>query len=400
VRTVFRGAVRELLPRYWRRSPAVPPAGGESSAVSAPHASADGRAAPSLVADVLAYDGPLSSPEAQAAGASAGFDPPVELSAEEEARLAGLTADDLAALMAKWPVQAVNSVNVVLFERHGYRAANRFGFAADSRLPAVLEDGSAAPAALCLLYVETCRRAGLPMEARAVEGGGYFFCWPAGAPLSVGGERMVVDPYGGGAFISAAEACELFGLPSEESLLSPAPPAALLAALLEDLLSTWWAAAVGCRPEPAFRIPLSAETLLSRLARPMSGFAAEAALAAAEKIAALRPGQPRPQLHHGLLLAALGRYDDAWLELAGLLEAAGRPVATGGAFSVPGAAADEGGAEARDDGRALHSDREALGAADADGGDDGGGAVSAAELDDVARLVERLRLELALAMKT
>ena len=382
MRTVFRsGVVRELLPRYWRRLPAT-----------------------STIADVLAYTGPLSSPEAQAAGASAGFDPPMELSADEEARLARLAPDDFAALMERFPAQALGSVNVVLFERHGYRAANRFGVAGDSRLPAAMEDG-AAPAALCLLYLEVCRRAGLAMEARAVEGGGYFLVWPAAAPLTVGGERMVVDPYGGGAFITAAEACELFGLQSEAALLSAAPPAALLAAVLGDLLSTCWAAAVGCRPEPALRIPLTAETLLSRLARPLSGFAAEAALAAAEKVAALRPGQPRAQLHHGLLLAALGRYDEAWLELAGLLEAAGRPVATGGAFSGRGAAADDGPAAASDGissdgGRAASGDRPALGgAAGAGGNDDDGGRVSAEELDDVARLVERLRLELGMALE-
>lgn len=68
-----------------------------------------------------------------------------------------------------------------------------------------MESGVGSPAALCILYMDVCRRLGLPLAGRPVEEGRYFLAWPQAAPLTVGGEAFVVDPYGGGALMAAAE---------------------------------------------------------------------------------------------------------------------------------------------------------------------------------------------------
>lgn len=125
----------DLLPRYTRPPAGIPhdsenaagAAQGDDAASSTKEASseAENAAEGRSIADALAFDGPLSDPERQARNASADYDAPGSLSSEEAAALEALPPDQVAALLAKWPVQTLTAVNTVLFERHGYRACNR-----------------------------------------------------------------------------------------------------------------------------------------------------------------------------------------------------------------------------------------------------------------------------------
>lgn len=90
--------------------------------------------------------------------------------------------------------------------------------------------------------------------------------------------------------------------------------------------------------------PISAATALKRLSRPLAGFAADLAVSVAAKRAALLPGDLKAQLDYGILLYAVGSYDDAWLELGMVLQGCGYPLA-GGPPAGDGAITD-------DDGRA------------------------------------------------
>ena len=68
-------------------------------------------------------------------------------------------------------MRALASVNTVLFERHGYRACNRYGSPSDSQMSSVMEGGVGSSAALSILYLEVCSRIGLDMAARPLEDG-------------------------------------------------------------------------------------------------------------------------------------------------------------------------------------------------------------------------------------
>lgn len=81
----------------------------------------------------------------------------------------------------------------------------------DALLSSVLERGSGGCAALCILYVSVCARAGLPMHFRVLRddaGSHYCVAWPAAAPLRAPGVgRCVVDVYGRGALLTVDEVC-------------------------------------------------------------------------------------------------------------------------------------------------------------------------------------------------
>ena len=156
-----------------------------------------------------------------------------------------LSRADAAALARQYPAAALASVSAVVFEQHGYRACNRWFEAADARLSSVLEAGRGSCVALCLVYAAVAARLGLDLALRVLRdpgggpGGGaayYAVAWPANAaaPLAAGGARCVVDVYGGGALLSAAEVCELFGVESEDALLERSPRRVVLAALLGE----------------------------------------------------------------------------------------------------------------------------------------------------------------------
>lgn len=73
-----------------------------------------------------------------------------------------------------------------------------YGFR-DSQLSSVLERGTGNPASMAILYMMLCRRTGLRMAAKPLDGGRYFVLWPAdGTGLSLGGKSVLLDAYGGG----------------------------------------------------------------------------------------------------------------------------------------------------------------------------------------------------------
>lgn len=117
----------------------------------------------------------------------------------------GATATPLP-LLAQFPAQTISAVNTVLFERHGYRASNRWGMPRDSSLSSVMETGVGCSAALSILYMEVCSRLGLPLCARPLEDGRYWLLWPERQELSApGGQRLVLDAYGCGSVLRLEE---------------------------------------------------------------------------------------------------------------------------------------------------------------------------------------------------
>jgi hypothetical protein len=342
----------------------------------------------------------------------------------------GLAPGAARALAARFPLAALTSVNAVLFERHGYAACNRWGgarcaaaaagplaagprlpwgcgsapgrqsaalppaappFAAltqpaparprsDSQLSSVLERGSGSAVALCILYTSVCARAGLDLHARVLRdgpGGAYYaVAWPAAGPLTgPGGVRCVVDVYGRGGLLTVDEVCDLFGV-TPDALLSPSPRRRLLAALLGELLAAHWAAACGCPPSPAARLPLAPAAALGGAVTRLDGGPLARAAAAAAKRVALLPRSQEARMELGLIHYFSGRYDDAFLELGILMEQAAAVEAAAAAApqsGSPGAAAvPEDAAEAED-------------------------ALPPGVLADAALLLEKLRLELLVA---
>ncbi|WIA13413.1 hypothetical protein OEZ85_006993 [Tetradesmus obliquus] len=313
----------------------------------------------------------------------------------------------------KVPMQVLGAVNSVLFGRQGYAACNRYGTPSDSQLATVLESGPGSCAALTVLYLEVCSRLDLPLGFKVLEGGRYCLAWPRGEegqqhPLTAAGEACVLDVYGKGALLTVKEATELFAVTSEE-LFAGSSRRELLAALLAEQQHAYWCAAIGCSPQPAFMTQLSAASAVKQHVRQLNGLSIERATAAAEKRAALLPGDLQVQLELALLCYFSGRYEDAWLELGSYLEAvrcaaatdstaaaapaaaaaaaAAVPVAAGVAPAAPSAAAQ----------RAATATATAGAGSDADevvakGMEAYGGLVD----DDVMLLFEKLQLELML----
>ncbi|GAX76036.1 hypothetical protein CEUSTIGMA_g3479.t1 [Chlamydomonas eustigma] len=211
------------------------------------------------------------------------------------------------------------AVNRVLFERHGYAPCNRYGQPRDSQLSSVMESGFGSSATLSFLYMEVCKRAGLSMEARALEDGRYLVLWPKNQELTVNGKRFVVDPYGGGALLLEDEVCELFDV-EKGQLFIPSSSSSLLASLLGDLRDSHWARAVGGSATPGFMLPLTLETALKNKVGSINIHSMKRAVSTAEKRLHLLSGQSAVQLEYALLQYFSGNYDDAWIELGILLE--------------------------------------------------------------------------------
>ncbi|KAI8466136.1 MAG: hypothetical protein J3K34DRAFT_524807 [Monoraphidium minutum] len=253
--------------------------------------------------------------------------------------------DSLRALVRRFPLAALGSVNTVLFQDQGYTACNRWGEPSDAHLSSVLERGAGGCAALTVLYAAVCARVGLDLAYHVLRdeaGSTYCVAWPAsGPPAAPGVGRCCVDVYGRGALLTVEEVCELFALPPE-SLLAPSSRRQLLAALLADLIDAHWAAACGCAAAPVVRLPLAPATALQgRVTRLEGGPLARAAAAAAKRVALL-PHSQEARLQLGLLHYFGGDYEDAWLELGILLERAAPPpppAAAEGGTSGGGAAA-------------------------------------------------------------
>lgn len=115
------------------------------------------------------------------------------------------------------------------------------------------------------------------------------------------------------------QATELFGI-TEQELFAGSSRRELLAALLSELQTSHWCAAVGCSPSPALMTPLTAATAVGHAVRQLHGARIERAAAAAAKRVVLLPQEPQAQLDLALLCYFSGRYDDAWLELGSYLE--------------------------------------------------------------------------------
>eukprot|EP00798_Chlamydomonas_sp_ICE-L_P006891 gene6891-30867_t len=171
------------------------------------------------------------------------------------------------------PVEAIEALNVVLFEKHGYRACNRYGNPRDSHFSSVLETGVGCSASLSLLYLEICKRLGIPMSAQALEDGNHTaLCDESGLPL-------VVDPYGCGDLLPLSED------------IQAASKRELVAALLGVLRDAHWAHAVGCSASPMSLMPLTIDTALKNRVGSINFHSARSAASAAYKRVILLPEQ-------------------------------------------------------------------------------------------------------------
>ncbi|GAB4815795.1 hypothetical protein N2152v2_002841 [Parachlorella kessleri] len=168
------------------------------------------------------------------------------------------------ALVRAYPTQLLGAVNDVVFGQQGYAKMQRHGDPRDSLLSSVLERGRGSPAALAIMYREVCARLGLPMHAAVLEGGGYLVLWPADAAvhLTAAGERLVVDPFAGGALYSMEEVALLFDIRIGPQGIRPATSRELLGALLKSLQDSHWCRSMGCPPEPALMTPISLDLAL------------------------------------------------------------------------------------------------------------------------------------------
>lgn len=134
---------------------------------------------------------------------------------------------------------------------------------------------------------------------------------------------------------------ELFGITQAE-LYAGSSKRELLAALLSELQTAHWCAAVGCSPSPALMTPLTAATAVGQAIQQLHGASIERAAAAAAKRVVLLPQEPQAQLDLALLCYFSGRYDDAWIELGSYLEqlkaaAEREQQGEGGSSAVPAA---------------------------------------------------------------
>ena len=225
------------------------------------------------------------------------------------------------------PMAIVNSLNRVIFERHGYISNKRYGSPTDARWSSVLEYGVGNSSILSALYLVVAAKVGLQMSARAFDDGRYWILWPRdeSKQLIADGQRFVVDPYGMGGLLCADECAELFEV-EPSSLYGPgASKKDLIASCLVDLLTIWWSRAVGCSPSPALMTPLSLSTALKQGAGAIkSSHALDRATSAAEKRLLLMPGNEEAVIQFSVLRylhgSSLGQ-DDAYLELGSWLEA-------------------------------------------------------------------------------
>lgn len=226
------------------------------------------------------------------------------------------------------PMAVVNALNRVLFDRQGYVANRRYGAPTDARWSSVLEYGVGNSAILSALYLVISRKVGLPMSARALEGGRYWVLWPQDEAKQINsdGQRFVVDPYGQGGLILADECAELFEVQPFLLTGSGASTKELISSCLVDLMLIWWSRAIGCSPSPASMTPLSLATALKDRGNGLvkSYHALDRATSAAEKRLQLTPGDEEATIQYAVLRYLHGSrlgIDDAYLELGCLLEA-------------------------------------------------------------------------------
>lgn len=232
----------------------------------------------------------------------------------------------------------VEAVNEVLFVRHGYRRAEGPLLPHHHMIHRVLEDGEGSPVVLGTIYMEVCRRAGLPMSACVLED--YLVVFPTHEPLGPPDCPMVVDVYSGGELMRMDEVAAVYGL-DPATALAPSSSREVLSALLKAVTDTYWKLATGCiddrsegqgaEPKDALvspaaadsgplPLPISLETV-AEVGRPriVRQFDLERAIAAAERRLALHKGtvlEAEMTLTLGLLYFFGAKFEESWQELA------------------------------------------------------------------------------------
>eukprot|EP00240_Pyramimonas_obovata_P005243 CAMPEP_0118928032 /NCGR_PEP_ID=MMETSP1169-20130426/5382_1 /TAXON_ID=36882 /ORGANISM="Pyramimonas obovata, Strain CCMP722" /LENGTH=409 /DNA_ID=CAMNT_0006869925 /DNA_START=280 /DNA_END=1507 /DNA_ORIENTATION=- len=232
--------------------------------------------------------------------------------------------DTEAASPSDYPVTALESLNHVLFERHGYTRPNSHhnNSPDNSLLPKVLEQGSGSPLLLGVLYIEVARRMGLILEGAPLSegpGSDYFVVWPQ-MHFGTCGMELVIDAYDKGQLWKKDEMMGLF----DKENLEPAGQHEMLCSMLGSLRDAYWARAIGCQAEPNLMIPISLRDAAEGTWAWGRQYFFERALAAVEKqILVLRDEADLREAHmqRALLLYHAGKYDDAWVELGALQEA-------------------------------------------------------------------------------
>jgi regulator of sirC expression with transglutaminase-like and TPR domain len=212
------------------------------------------------------------------------------------ARLYELGLEARAAIARAGEAHAVGALNKFLFEELGF-AGNQSDYydPRNSLLSDVLDRRTGIPITLSLVYMEVGRRAGLRVEGIGLPG--HFIVRAAGAA----GEPTLVDPFNGKAV--DAEDCQ-------------------------ERLDTIYG---GHAPlTDAHLRPVGTREILARLLRNLKGIYAQAglyrrALSVIERILLVAPDAIDERRDRGALLAQLGRYSEAIVDVQAYLKGAHNP---------------------------------------------------------------------------
>jgi len=193
------------------------------------------------------------------------------------------------------PVVVLQELRTTLYERHGFRGnQDAYYDPRNSLLSDVLDRGLGIPLTLGIVVLEVGWRLGLPLEG--VNFPGHFLVRFRGDAVD-----LLIDPFDGGQVRFEDEAQELLDriyggmVRVQESFLRAADRKAMLVRLLTNLKSVYMNVEDHAR-----------------------------ALAAVERILLLRPAAPHEVRDRGMLLARLGRRDEAIEELESYLDYAPR----------------------------------------------------------------------------
>lgn len=139
------------------------------------------------------------------------------------------------------PHAQVELLNTLLFDEEGFRGSEvRYEDPRNTLLPDVMARRTGLPIALSVVYIDVARRAGIPIEG--VNFPGHFLVrYRTSAHHPAPPRDLVVDPFAGGALLSAHDLRDLLRRHAGEDvaydrrLLAPATRAQILARMAENL---------------------------------------------------------------------------------------------------------------------------------------------------------------------
>jgi regulator of sirC expression with transglutaminase-like and TPR domain len=184
------------------------------------------------------------------------------------------------------PPRIIAGINALLFEREGFRGNTEDYFdPRNSFLNEVLDRRTGIPITLSVVYLELGMRLGLSL--RGIGMPGHFL-----ATYRHGEREVVIDPFGGGATLSAADC--------------------------QRILNTLYDGRVAF--EPGMLAPVDSRYILTRILNNLKGIYVRAdrygkALVTVEQLLILHPDSPTELRDRGLLACQLKRYGEASTDL-------------------------------------------------------------------------------------